>query len=51
MQFLKKVVLLGNNVVTKLLCPEKKGDDVLLLPIKAINEAFELHELKKLAGV
>lgn len=35
----------------KVIMSEKKGDDVLLLPIKAINEAIELHELKKLAGV
>ena len=35
----------------KVIMSENKGDDVLLLPIKAIDEAIELHELKKLAGV
>ena len=40
----------GYNV----LISEKKGADVLLVPTKAIdelNEAIELEELKKLAGV
>ena len=38
----------------KVLISEKKGADVLLVPTKAIdelNEAIELEELKKLAGV